>query len=67
MGAGMSLVTTEIGATLGLANVMVPGIVVGIAGMILVALACPVYNRVSKMERQRIAPEILRLSEELLK
>ncbi len=35
--------------------------------MILIALAYPVYNRVLKKERARIAPEILRLTEELLK
>ena len=33
MGAGMSLVMTDIGATLGLANAMVPGIIVGVVGM----------------------------------
>ena len=31
------------------------------------ALAYPVYNRVLKKQRQRIAPQILRLTEELLK
>ena len=66
MGTGMSLAMTEIGAALG-SLAMVMGILIGVAGMILVALAYPVYNRVLKRERQRIAPEILRLSEELLK
>ena len=36
-------------------------------GLVLVALAYPVYNRVLKKERERIAPEVLRLTEELLK
>ena len=31
------------------------------------ALAYPVYNRVLKKQRQKIAPQILHLSEELLK
>jgi hypothetical protein len=35
--------------------------------MVLVALAYPVYNRVLKKQREKIAPEILRLSDELLK
>lgn len=65
LGTGMSLCMTELGATLG-HLAMVLGIVIGLAGMVLVALAYPVYNRVLKKERQRIAPEILRLSEELL-
>ena len=67
MGAGMSLVMTDIGTIIGLNNALIPGIVVGIFGMLPVALAYPTYNRVLKKERQRIAPEILRLSDELMK
>ena len=66
MGTGMSLAMTEIGAALG-SLAMVIGILVGIVGMVLVALAYPLYNRVLKRERQRIAPEILRLTDELMK
>ena len=66
LGSGMSLVLTDIGAMLG--NLaMVLGILVGIVGMVLVALAYPIYNRTLKKEREHIAPEILRLSDELLK
>ena len=46
---------------------MLIGIVVGIVGMGLVALAYPLYDRVLKKHRAKIAPEILRLSDELLK
>ena len=42
-------------------------IVIGIIGMIPVGFAYPTYQRVLKKERQRIAPEILRLSDELMK
>ena len=66
MGTGMSLAMTEIGAALG-GLAMVVGIAIGIVGMMLVALAYPIYNRVLNKQRQRIAPEILRLSDELLK
>ena len=66
MGTGMSLAMTDIGAALG-SLAMVIGIVIGIVGMVLVALAYPLYNRVLKKERQKIAPEILRLTDELLK
>lgn len=66
MGTGMSLAMTQIGAALG-SLAMVIGILVGIAGMVLVALAYPLYNRVLKKQREQIAPEILRLSDELLK
>lgn len=66
LGTGMSLAMTQLGAALGNLS-MVLGVAVGIAGMVLVALAYPVYNRVLKKQREKIAPEILRLSDELLK
>ena len=66
MGTGMSLAMTEIGAALG-GLAMILGIAVGLVGMVLAALAYPLYNRVLKKQREKIAPEILRLSDELLK
>ena len=66
MGTGMSLAMTDIGAALG-SLAMVIGIVIGIVGMVLVALAYPLYNRVLKKQREKLAPAILRLSDELLK
>ena len=65
MGTGMSLCLTKIGAALG--NLaMLLGILVGVAGMVLMALAFPLYNRVLKKQREKIAPQILHLSDELL-
>lgn len=66
MGTGMSIVMTELGTLVG-ELAMVIGILVGLAGMVLVALAWPLYKATLKKERERIAPEVLRLSEELLK
>ena len=65
MGTGMSMAMTDIGAALG-SFAMMLGIVVGLVGMVLVALAYPVYSRIFAREQQRIAPEILRLTEELM-
>lgn len=65
LGTGMSLCMTELGAALG-HLAMVIGILVGLFGLVMVALAYPVYNIVLRKERQRIAPEILRLTDELL-
>ena len=65
LGTGMSLCMTDLGAALG-HLAMVIGILIGILGLVMVALAYPLYNAVLRKERQRIAPEILRLSEELL-
>lgn len=66
LGTGMSLAMTEL-AALPRETAMLVGIPVGLLGIVLVALALPVYNRILKKERQRIAPEILRLTDELLK
>lgn len=66
LGTGMSLVMTNLGELLNIPYAMPVGIVIGLVGLILVALAYPVYNRTLKKERQRIAPEILRLTDELL-
>ena len=66
LGTGMRLCMTELGAALG-DLAMVIGILIGVLGLIMVALAYPLFNYVLKKERKRIAPEILRLSDELLK
>lgn len=44
----------------------VPGILIGLAGIALICCAYPLYLRVTARERQRIAPEILRLTDELM-
>ena len=69
MGTGMSLIMTELSAILGMTELagMVIGLVAGAVGIIMVALAYPIYGKVIKKEREKIAPEILRLSEELMK
>ena len=61
LGAGMSccMVWTDM--------LLIPGIVIGVIGMAVLAVAYPLYNRTLKKERERIAPEILRLTDELMK
>lgn len=66
MGSGMSLVMTDIGEKLELGDMMVHGIVIGVIGMGIVVVAYPVYTRILKKEREKIAPEILRLTEEIM-
>ena len=66
LGTGMSLCMTELAAALG-HFAMILGILVGLVGMVMVALAYPVYNSALKKERERIAPEILRLTDELMR
>lgn len=45
MGAGMSLVMTELGETLGMGDAMVPGVIVGVIGLILVLINYPMYKK----------------------
>lgn len=42
-----------------------PGVIIGIVGMVGMVLAYPLYNRITKRRRKELAPEILRLTEEL--
>ena len=69
LGFGMSLAMTDIAHTLGLHGnlAMVIGIVIGVVGGVLAGVAYPVYNAIVKAKRKKIAPEIIRLTDELMK
>ena len=67
MGLGMSLAMTDIGEMLGTVLAMAIGVSIGIVGIVLVCLAYPIYNRTLRKEREKIAPEIIRLTDELMK
>ena len=66
LGTGMSLAMTDLGAALGI-FAMILGVLIGIVGIVLVAVAYPMFNWVLRKERAKIAPEILRLSDDLQK
>ena len=65
LGTGMSLCMTDLGEALR-SLALILGILIGIVGMAMVAAAYPVFNRVLGKERKRIAPEILRMTDELI-
>ena len=69
MGFGMSLAMTDLGNVLGPSRgmAMLLGVIIGVVGIVLVCVAYPLYNRVLKKEREKIAPEILRLTDQLMK
>lgn len=69
LGFGMSLCMTELSAILGQfqSYYMLIGIIVGIVGGALASLAYPIYNAIVKAKRKKLAPEIIRLADELLK
>ncbi len=68
MGFGMSLIMTDVKDILGAYRDMslVLGIVIGFVGMLGIIVAYPLHQRITKKERKRITPEILRLTDELM-
>ena len=66
MGAGMSLVMTDIGTTVGIENPMVPGIVIGVIGMVLAIMNYPVYKKILASRRKKYAGEIIALSDKIM-
>ena len=67
MGAGMSLVMTDINATLGLfGDPMIPGIVIGVVGMVLAIVNYPIYKGILGSRKKKYAGEILKLSEKIM-
>ena len=60
LGLGMSCCMVWAG------KLFLPGVVIGCVGLAGVAATYPIYNRIVKQDWEKIAPEILRLSEELI-
>ncbi|MCM1136036.1 MAG: hypothetical protein NC400_10725 [Clostridium sp.] len=48
-------------------NMFIPGIFIGIIGIAGIIAAYPLYTSMVKKKRKELAPEILRLSEELMR
>ena len=66
MGAGMSLVMTEIGEVIGLASAMVPGVVIGVVGMGMALSTYPLYKKILNSRKKKYADKILALSEKII-
>ena len=66
MGAGMSLVMTDIGAMIGLTIAMVPGIAIGVVGLAMALINYPVYNSILTSRRKKYASQIMELSEKIM-
>ncbi len=47
-------------------EMFVTGVLVGIVGLVGVSMAYPLYTHITQKEKERLAPEILRLSDELM-
>jgi len=67
MGAGMSLVMTDIGLQTGISNPMPLGIVIGVVGMFMAIINYPIYKSILSSRKEKYADRILSLSEKLMK
>ena len=66
MGAGMSLVMTDIGATIGITSALVPGIAIGVVGLGMTLLTYPMYKGILNSRKKKYGAEILALSEKIM-
>ena len=66
MGAGMSLVMTEIGSIVGIDDPMIPGIVIGTIGLGMALLTYPMYKGILNSRKRKYGAEILKLSDKIM-
>ncbi len=66
MGCGMSLVMTDIGSVVGIADGMLYGIVFGVIGMAIALVNYPIYKGILNSRKKKYAPEIIKLSDSII-
>ncbi len=66
MGAGMSLVMTDVGAVIGITAALVPGIAIGVVGLGMALLTYPMYKGILASRKKKYGAEILKLSEKIM-
>ena len=66
MGAGMSLVMTDIGAVIGLESAMVLGIAIGVVGLGLALSTYPIYKNMLNARKKKFASRIMALSDKIM-
>ena len=69
LGLGLSLILSDLYALIGLSKSLcqILGIVIGVIGIFVDSINYPLYDIIIMRERKRVAPEIIRLSNELMK
>ena len=67
MGAGMSLVMTDIGAQLGMADTMIPGIAIGVVGLALAIIISPISKGSLAARKKKYADKIIAIRDKLMK
>ena len=66
MGSGMSLVMTDIGATIGITSALVPGIAIGVLGLGMALLTYPIYKGILGSRKKKYADKIIALSDKIM-
>lgn len=67
MGCGMSFVMTDLAGQLGLGDMTVPGIAIGVIGMLPAIANYPIYKRILGARRKKYAKQIIELSDNITK
>lgn len=67
MGSGMSLIMTDIGEQLGITDTMLPGIIIGIIGMLMAIINYPIYKKILGSRRRKYADKVIALSNKIMK
>ena len=67
MGAGMSLVMTDVGSMLGMNDPLIPGIAVGVVGLVISCTTYPIYQKILNSRKKKYAAKIMELSDRIMK
>ena len=66
MGAGMSLIMTDIGTYLRIANTMTLGVAIGVVGLFMAIINYPIYRGILNRRKALYGGEILSLSNRII-
>ena len=67
MGGGMSLIMTDIGNAIGLTDAFVPGLAIGVVGLVMCLINYPIFKNILSNRRKKYANEIIALSDKITK
>lgn len=67
MGTGMSLVMTDVGSMLGMNDPLIPGIAVGVVGLVISCTTYPIYKKILTSRKKKYAAKIMELSDRIMK
>ncbi len=66
MGMGMSLVMTDVGASVGIENALPVGIVIGVVGMLMALVNYPIFKCFLNSRKAKYGDEVIALSDKII-